>query len=112
MIVEGLKKAIETDKSLSHGTLRNYDLINCFLDLIENTPEYEQMLASPGSPVHPAQSRLGDERDPWWGSEEACDFLSMLFDVLDVYAPKTYYFGAHPGDGSDFGYWKLEEYYD
>lgn len=112
MIVEGLKKAIETDKSLSHGTLRNYDLINCFLDLIENTPEYEQMLASPGSPVHPAQLRLGDERDPWWGSEEACDFLSMLFDVLDAYAPKTYYFGAHPGDGSDFGYWKLEEYYD
>lgn len=64
MIVEGLKKAIETDKSLSHGTLRNYDLINCFLDLIENTPEYEQLLASPGSLVHPAQARLFDEGDP------------------------------------------------
>ncbi len=108
MIVEGLKKAIEADKSLSHGTLRNYDLITCFLDLIDETPEYMQMLASPGSPVHPAGARLMDKNDPWWGSEEACDFLSMLFDVLDYYAPEGYYFGAHPGDGSDFGYWLIE----
>ena len=107
MIVEGLNKAIETDKSLSRGTMRNCDLINCFLDLIENTPEYEQMLASPGSPVHPAQSRLGDKGNSWWDSEEASFLLEMLFDVLDYYAPEGYYFGAHPGDGSDFGYWGL-----
>lgn len=110
MIVEGLKKAIETDKSLSHGTLRNYDLINCFLDLIENTPEYEQLLASPGSPVHPAQSRLFDEgRDPWWNSEEAVYLLDILLEILDSYAPEGYYFGAHPDDGSDFGYWSIEQ---
>ena len=108
MIVEGLKKAIETDKSLSRGTLRNYDLINSFLGLIENTPEYEQMLASPGSPVHPAQSRLWDEGDSWWKSEEACYLLEMLFDILDYYAPEGYYFGVHAGDGSDFGYWEID----
>lgn len=63
MIVEGLKKAIETDKSLSRGTLRNYDLITCFLDIIDETPEYMQMLASPGSPLHPACGRIDNESD-------------------------------------------------
>ena len=92
MIVEGLKKAIETDKSLSHGTLRNYDLINCFLDLIENTPEYEQMLASPGSQVHPTQSRLGDEGDPWWESEEA-NFL--LAQVYNFKGEQVVFYGGH-----------------
>lgn len=108
MIVEGLKKAIETDKSLSHGTLRNYDLITCFLDIIDETPEYMQMLASPGSPLHPACSRIDDESDEWWESEDAKCLLEELFFVLDVYAPEGYYFGAHPGDGSDFGYWLIE----
>jgi hypothetical protein len=35
--------------------------------------------------------------------------LESIFDALNELAPKNYYFGAHPGDSSDFGYWKIEE---
>ena len=49
-----------------------------------------------------------DDDHPFWESEEAVDILDDLFDVMNGYAPEGYYFGAHPGDGSDFGFWPIE----
>lgn len=54
-----------------------------------------------------------DDNDPWWDSIDAQCLLQDLCDVLDSYAPTGRYFGTHPGDGSDFGFWQfdLEEDY-
>lgn len=37
------------------------------------------------------------------------DFLYELFDTLNDIAPDGCYFGAHPGNGSDMGFWLTEE---
>lgn len=86
------------------ATHRTQDLIPAFLDVIKDTPEYVQVL--PNIPAY----AMDDTRSEWWDSEEAVYLLEELFDTINAYAPEGYYFGAHPGDGSDFGFWVEEKY--
>lgn len=37
---------------------------------------------------------------------DAQEIIVSLFDALDQLSPENQYFGSHPGDGSDFGYWE------
>ena len=89
-------------ESLSHGTMRTRDLIPAFMNVIRDTPEYAQVMNTV-----PAYAMEDKEAD-WWDSDEAIEFLESLFDTLDAYSPEGYYFGAHPGDGSDYGYRETE----
>lgn len=50
----------------------------------------------------------GEEEIPEHLVEPARELLEWLFDKLNEAAStEDMYFGAHPGDGSDFGYWKV-----
>jgi len=91
--------------SVSWGTMRTQDLIPTFLEELNNLDEdryTEYMERVP-------EDAWDDEEHPWWTSDDASDLLHELFDVLDEYAPEGYYFGSHPGDGSDYGFWPEEE---
>ena len=37
------------------------------------------------------------------------DVLADMFDALNDIAPEGTHFGAHPGDGADFGFWRDDE---
>jgi len=45
----------------------------------------------------------------YWNSEASGWLLEALFDALDDIAPRGCYFGAHPGDGSNYGFWHNED---
>lgn len=95
-------------ETLIHGTMRNCDLVPVFLRALRDTAEYAQiMLNNNGANwnlcvITDVSASDNDER---WSSEDMTFFLEELFDMLDAYSPEGYYFGAHPGDGSDYGYW-------
>jgi len=94
--------------SLIHGTLRAFDLIPAFLGVIENTPEYTQIMQTNDWNLKVIFDPSADENDERWESDDICFFLNeTLFDILNNYAPEGYCFGSHPGDGSDFGFWAI-----
>jgi len=94
--------------SLIAGTLCPQDLIPCFLEAVaEFAPaHYEGLMASAFGPI-PAYVQDEGTDSPWWQSEEASALLENLTDILNEVAPEDCYFGTHPGDGSDFGWWKM-----
>ena len=92
------------NSSLINGTLNNFDLITMFLDTIRDTAQYEAYMIMPLQPFC-----TSEPNDDYWDSEDATHILEDLLYTLDLYAPEGYYFGAHPGNNSDFGYWKDED---
>lgn len=105
----GMDIFADLDSSVIHGTLRNCDLVPAFLDVIQDTAEYEQIIDTNNWKLHVITDPTADENDERWETDDMCALVEELFDVLMSYAPDGYYFGTTEGDGSDFGYWKIVE---
>ena len=91
--------------SVSSGTMRNEDLIPSFLDELEH-----QVRTKKVSGFKKEINRINQamEREGYFDSEDASYDLDWLFDSLNEFAAPYFYFGAHPGDGADYGYWLTE----
>jgi hypothetical protein len=89
------------DQTVIHGTLRPEDLVEAFTD------ELERIGGRPSN-VELFRSHLllpeGEDRE-----EELHYDLEALYELLSELAPAGTSFGAHEGDGSDFGFWTYEE---
>jgi hypothetical protein len=94
-----------------HGTLRTRALLRAFADELE----YLQ-----GEVIHAVYGSglVADARE--WAAridtpdcvpddeQTATEILYDIADALNECAPDGCYFGAHVGDGSDFGFWECE----
>lgn len=93
-----------------HGTMRNIDLIPAFKSKLFELNKHEcreYLKKNPNLLEALCDLEIGRE-STWWETEEATIVSLELAEMLDAYSPQGYCFGAHPGDGSDFGYWKIE----
>ena len=87
--------------SISSGTMRKEDLIPAFVDELE----YQ---AGKDDKYHIALCESINEameNDGYFDGEDSDFDLEELFDALNEYSAPYFYFGAHPGDGSDYGWW-------
>lgn len=87
--------------SVSHATLRPEDLLPAFADTLET-------LARDFKRARQYRKLIKEARSVDPESDDAPEVLSELEDALQEFAPPYFYFGAHPGDGSDFGFWLPE----
>lgn len=92
-------------RSISHGTMRHADLIPAFANELATITSHEQALNIVG--FTPNNTPTDD--DGFWDTVDAADILKSLIDALDSVAPTGCYFGAHPGDESNYGFWMIEE---
>lgn len=80
------------DMSVSTGTMLTTDLFPAFIEVLQT--------------VHPTQALLFEQAfAATAGLAERDELLTSVFDALNNIAPEGTSFGAHPGDGSDYGFW-------
>ena len=97
--------------TVSHATMRPQDLIPAFIAKIEELKEHIPGDLECGTHLEytnlPNYDQLAviDDDDEYWESDAASYDLESLFETLNELAPKFVYFGTHPGDGADFGFW-------
>ncbi len=90
--------------TISEGTLRTRDLIEAFygeLQYLNNTVAL-QVDKDHADAVTYYQGTEEDEYEETEGQEY---LLEALFEALESLALPFTYFGAHQGDGADFGFW-------
>lgn len=98
--------------SVSSGSLRTEDIIENVLWYVRNTKAPN--VAIPSDIVKEAQDFLdalqADEVSEDTETDSSEFLNDTLIPALDEISPPYFYFGSHPGDGADFGFWLCEDW--
>lgn len=92
-------KTLGSIGTISHGTMRSEDLLEAFAD------ELEYLCKANDLPVDGLVQEARDVDPEDYGDETVSELIDDLIDALNEFAPPYCYFGAHEGDGSDYGFW-------
>jgi len=85
--------------TVSQGTMRTEDLIPAFTAELRWLGHRSQLLTR-------IERRKGEK---YYESDLAQRDLDCLFDMLESHALPYMYFGSHPGDGANYGFWVRED---
>ncbi len=92
--------------SVISGTLQEQDLIPAFIRCLDNQaklkPEHTAL-------IREIRTRI-QETINYYNTDDSEYDLADLFDALSEYAMPYMYFGAHIGDGADFGFWLIDDF--
>jgi hypothetical protein len=88
--------------SVSSGTMRSEDLYDAFTSALKD--------------LDPKRYEAFTEDNQYaWGDDDDTSMdnaVKDLFDILNEYAAPYFYFGVHPSDGADYGFWFSEESFE
>jgi hypothetical protein len=101
----------EHEGSISIGTVKLCDIVPKMLDALRDIHEQAWMqcqMPGVGFPLVPSYV-IDFPGHEWWETDNARYAYEILFEALNSECPNGYYFGGHPGDGADVGFWRTEE---
>lgn len=108
--------AVVQPGSVISGTTRSEDLIPRFwAELHDINEDSRRVLGDSWSTSYRTYKAILDVIEarrwsrPYFESELGYYDLEALVNGLNELAPDGYYFGTHPGDGTDWGFWEIEE---
>ena len=96
-----------------HGTLLPEELLQAFLDQLEVVDgKRASEIRKEYARVFESLPQLADQSDKDGQALviDAGECFDALTDALNACAPEGLFFGSHPGDGSDFGFWPIESH--
>jgi hypothetical protein len=112
--------------SISHGTMSDVDLLDSFsnaleylsinFDYIYEYQKYKDIIKE----ARRYRDFLIEHEDKLYKPHHekmrafileivSCIINEDLFDALNEFAPPNHYFGSHPGNGADYGFWPSED---
>ena len=115
-------KTVNFTGTVSEGTMRPQDVLPAIMGVLAeyrpsafNMIQYElafgddtRFTQCQASIVYSEMCR--NDNHPYWDSEDVSWIINELaWDAMNDIAPEGYYFGSHPGDGSDYGFWQCED---
>lgn len=98
--------------SIVWGSCRTFDLVAPLLNVLLGHYLYDEtgkLDEIKGLYKCIPEDAYNDDTHPFWTSDECYEFLQEIFDEMNEIAPEGHYFGAHEGDGADYGYWVIPE---
>lgn len=109
-----IKKVDADYGTVSHGTMRPQDILPACMDVLaEYAPDaYGNLVdAIRDSAEMTYESLIANDDSDWWRSDD-CDWIlnEDIWLAMQDIAPDGFYFGSHPGDGSDFGFWSDDDW--
>jgi hypothetical protein len=108
--------------TISHGTMRDQDLLESFANELEYLAKINNVLPNYIELINESNRYaefLREYENQLWKPHHVkirnsiLDTISFiinedLFDALNSFAAPYMYFGSHVGDGSDYGFWIME----
>ena len=84
------------------ATIREEDLVPAFMSELERH--------NPKAWAYLEQDRADAMRHGGFNGDAMSYFFNdQLFDAMQTIAPRGTYFGSHPGDGADWGFWSVKD---
>lgn len=110
--------------TVSHGTMRPDDVLPAMMEALDSIKHDIAADVRQDDTAEDTEYRIKtvgmidnvlgamearQEDDGYWNDEQAVWDMDEVAQLLESFSPPYVYFGAHPGDGSDYGFWPAHE---